>query len=724
VRQFVREALEYRPRIEELARVTKALDDARDAQDEARVRQLEADEAALKAEVGRWFNRSPAQVLIVIPTGYRARLADLNARLAERNPSASLPSGPDPVILENRAVDKSAIAFRRVREALRNWEDKLLELRLAQAQLPASLHTPFDATDVDLGEDEQIAASLWSKLFPTLLVVMAITGAFYPAIDVGAGEKERGTMETLLICPATRTEIVTGKFLTVMGFSLTTALLNLLSMGFTGKYMLEMAGTPRLSQLGNVSFPPATALVWLVLLAIPLAALFSALSLAFAMFARSSKEGQYYLTPLLMVTIGLTVLCLNPAVDITPYYSVLPVMGPALLLKALLLGATSPINLSGYFAPVLISSFGYSALALWWAIELFKRESILFREAERLDLRLWLRHVFRDKEPTPSFTEAGFCFVLILVLQFLSYSAIRNQYLQTAPANREVMLLKLQMVYLLATVATPALMMAAVLTTNFRRTLKLAWPSPSVLGVSVVLPLVLLPLSQELVRSLEGWFFPELPEGAAELFKTMSDPNMSLLLPLLAFAAAPAVCEELAFRGFILSGMQHSGRPWLPIVMSSVMFGVVHMISQQVFNAMLLGLVLGLLAVRSRSLLPGILFHFLFNGAQVLLARLDPKVFQAPAWEHFCTVEQTAGQAALRFHWPVLLVCGIVAAVLLRWLVQYGRRPETGDVVTSEPVLVDQTWYAREHTRGDSSALKATAVGGATVRDCFPTSTE
>jgi sodium transport system permease protein len=686
VGQFVREAVEYRPRIEELARVTRALRDARDAKDETRVAELGQKETALKAEIGDWFNRSPAQVLIVIPTGYRERLEELNARLAERNALDSLPSGPDPVILENRAVDKSAIALRRVREALRNWEDKLLELRLAQAQLPASLHTPFDATDVDLGQDDQIAASLWSKLFPTLLVVMAITGAFYPAIDVGAGEKERGTMETLLICPATRTEIVTGKFLTVMGFSLTTALLNLMSMGFTGKYMLEMAGTPRLSQLGNVSFPPVSALVWLVLLAVPLAALFSALSLAFAMFARSSKEGQYYLTPLLMVTIGLTVLCLNPAIDITPYYSVLPVMGPALLLKALLLGATSPINLSGYFAPVLLSSCAYSALALWWAIELFKRESILFREAERLDLRLWLRHVLRDKEPTPSFTEAGFCFVLILVLQFLSYSAIRNQYLQTSVADQPVMLLKLQMVYLLVTVATPALMMAAVLTTDFRKTLKLAWPSLSMLGVSLVLPVVLLPLSQELVRSLEGWFFPELPEGAAALFQTMSDPSMSLVLPLLAFAVAPAVCEELAFRGFILSGMQRSGRPWLPIVMSSVTFGVVHMISQQVFNAMLLGLVLGLLAVRSRSLLPCIVFHFLFNGSQVLLARVDPDVFADPVWEPYCRVERVGDQTALHFHWPVLLVCGIVACVLLRWLVRHGRRDAAGPLIP-RPVL-------------------------------------
>jgi len=68
----------------------------------------------------------------------------------------------------------------------------------------------------------QMSANVWSKLFPSLLVIMALTGAFYPAVDLGAGEKERERWRTLLICPATRTEIVLGKFLTVMLFSAST----------------------------------------------------------------------------------------------------------------------------------------------------------------------------------------------------------------------------------------------------------------------------------------------------------------------------------------------------------------------------------------------------------------------------------------------------------------------------------------------------------------------
>lgn len=697
VMEFLRAAQERRPQIEELAAVTERIEAVKQPGGEAlpadELAALEQRQAELRGVIGDWFNRSPVEVLIVIPSGYRERISELNAWLADRSrPLFDAPASPHPVLLENAAIDKSAIASSRVREALRNWEQQLLELRLEQAQLPQSLHTPFDATNVDLAEEDQFAASVWSKLFPTLLVIMAVTGAFYPAIDVGAGEKERGTMETLLICPATRTEIVTGKFLTVMLFSLATALLNLLSMGFTGKYMLELSGSSNMGTF-NVSAPPTSALIWLVVLAVPVSSLFSALSLAFAMFARSSKEGQYYLTPLLMVSIGLTLFCLNPGVEINGYYSLLPVVGPALLLKALLLGATAAGPLSVYFGNVLVSSLAYSALALWWGIDLFRREDILFREAERFDLRLWVRHVLRDKESTPGFTEAAFCFVLILVLQFASYGVMQRELSAVPPSEKVLKLLEVQTIYLLATVATPALIMAALLTTDFRKTLKLHWPRPSMLAAGFALPFLLLPLSQELMSALEG-FFPSLPDEVTQVFGAMSDRNLSWWRPLLAFAVAPAVCEELAFRGFILSGMQRSGRKWLPIIMSSVAFGIVHLISQQVFNAILLGLVLGLLAVRSRSLWPCIIFHFLFNGTQVLLARTDLSWFEQNIPEWLIAVERAGEQAQLRYEWPVLIVCAIAGAAIIRWLAG-GPAPESTRPLRDTP----PEWSAAEAGR-------------------------
>ena len=90
----------------------------------------------------------------------------------------------------------------------------------------------------------------WSKILPFLLLIWALTGAFYPAVDLCAGEKERGTLETLLSSPAERSEIVGGKLLTVMLFSMATAVLNCLSMGVTGSCM---------GQLPDLGSPPPVA---------------------------------------------------------------------------------------------------------------------------------------------------------------------------------------------------------------------------------------------------------------------------------------------------------------------------------------------------------------------------------------------------------------------------------------------------------------------------------
>jgi sodium transport system permease protein len=705
---FLAEAVEFRAIIEKLGQLTRKrerleqrlTDNGKTDELQPEIDKVFQDEQHLKDQVDAWFRTGPAQVLIVVPRGFRQHLDDISTKLAARESIDELiDATPRPVILQNSADEKSMIAARRVREAIRNWDQNVLGLRLQAANLPATLPQAVDSTGVDLAAEEELSATLWSKMFPVLLVMMAVTGAFYPAIDLGAGEKERGTMETLLISPAKRSEIVLGKFFTIMLFSLSTALLNLVSMGLTSKYLLTMAAAGQVSKYGSVAeFPPPVSLFWIVVLAIPLAALFSALSLALAMFARSSKEGQYYLTPLLMVTMGLAIFCVSPSVEINPFYSVYPVVGPGLLLKALLLNQPQPYLLA-YIVAVLISSGVYSAMALWWAIEQFKSEEVLFREAERFDLRAWFRHILRDREPTPSFTESGFCLVLILLLQFASFGVLSVAFEQSESAAEK---LRLQIMYLLVTVGTPPLIMAAMLTSSVRDTLKIRWPGWKSLGVAVALPITLLPLSMEILGRLD-WFFPEPPKGVQEMLASLGKPEAGWLLPLLAFAVAPAICEELAFRGFILSGLQRARNVWVPILLSSFAFGIIHMVPQQVFNASLLGIVIALLAITSRSLLPGVLFHFLFNGSYVLLERIGPDTVDDFASRAGPWIVQTTRNAdgqleSMTFGWPLLIVCAGVSACLIAGLVRQLRRRDAQIAESLPPPILLATASTNPHT--------------------------
>src|SRR5206468_6337155 len=135
------------------------------------------------------------------------------------------------------------------------------------------------------------------------------------------------------------------------------------------------------------------------------------------------------------------------------FYSMIPVTGVALLLQRLLLATTFDQVPWKYFVPVLGPTILYGWVALRWAVWQFQREEVLFREAERLDLGLWFRHLFRDKEPWPSAGQAFFCFGLILTLRWLSLGAGSRLPLLTRTAIGQV-----------AFVAAPPLLMAALLT--------------------------------------------------------------------------------------------------------------------------------------------------------------------------------------------------------------------------------------------------------------------
>jgi sodium transport system permease protein len=496
--------------------------------------------------------------------------------------------------------DRSRQAAARLAGLLEQWKRDLKNVRLARRGLPGSFDEVFEvqdpATAAAAAGGGKSFFEVILRVFPFLLVMWSLAGALYPAVDVCAGEKERGTMETLLISPAGREEIVLGKFLTIWVFSAGTSLLNLVSMGLSTWFMGP--------QIPQGAFSPA-ALLWCMLLVLPLSAFFSAISLAVGAYARSTKEGQYYLMPLFLVTMPLIFLTLAPGVELNPFYSMVPVTGVGLLMQRLMTAPGADRVPWLYFVPVLAPIVLYSWLALRWAIEQFQREEVLFREAERLDVRLWLRRLLRDKEPLPTAGQALFCFGLLLVLRWLSAGLGADSAL---PVRSSVIDL--------AFVAAPPLFMALLLTTRPRTSLNLARPRlPYLLAAGLLLPLAEL-VRQALTR-LPG-LLDLLQAHQAHVADSYGGPDRGLAWAgyLLALAVLPAVCEEVAFRGLILNGLRRRFRPWTAVLLSSFLFAAFH---TNVFAAaplFVLGVVLGLLALYSGSVWPGVLLH---AGCRLLL---------------------------------------------------------------------------------------------------------
>ncbi len=541
-----------------------------------------------------------ASAVLLIP-------ANLSEQL-EREGKISIP------IKYNSIDESSQITGLRLKEMLDRWRKSIVASRLKRDQKTQSYTEPITVKSEDVATASEVGGNVWSRLFPFLLVMMSLTGAFYPAVDLCAGEKERGTMETLLISPASRAEIVAGKFLTIMLASVITALLNLVSMGLTGIQLAYRFGGIALAPghrpaISALTPPTLQAAFWMIVLLIPLAAFFSAVCLALAILARSMKEGQYYMTPLYLVCIPLVFLTLAPEIELNLFISLLPITGVALLLKALILEKYDVA--ARFFLPVMIPTLVYAAVALRWAVDQFQREEVLFREAERFSVGSWLRHLIRDREPTPTGGQATLCFALML-----SATWFLLQYLPDLGENADL----LSVVAGQAVILIVPVVMAVLLTSSPRRTLRLEWPEARYLGLAVALVIALNPLTSEL-RPLVEWLFPISTVVKESLGKIMAQaPNA--VVAVLVFALIPAICEEVAFRGLILSALERQHRTRSAILLSALMFGFLHVLLslfQQLFNATLLGIVLGLLAVRSRSILPGIVFHFLNNAFAVLL---------------------------------------------------------------------------------------------------------
>jgi sodium transport system permease protein len=611
------------------------------------------------------------QVVLVFPEDFGERLAELRSQIKERASSATgkpvktaaAVEIPEPQLLHNSGKEKSRVAHMQVEHVVKSWIAQIQRENLAASRVPANVAKPFEIDSQDIAEAHQQQALLWSKILPFVLFIWALTGAFYPAVDLCAGEKERGTLETLLSSPALRTEIVWGKLLTVMTFSTATAVLNMTSLGFTARYVVTELSMLPASDLGNsLELPPLSSALWLIAALLPMSALFSALCLACAAFARSTKEGQYYLVPLFLVSMPLMMLPLTPGTELNLGNSLIPITGVVLLVMSLVQGDFA--DALRYVVPVCGITLMCCHLAIRWAVYQFNQESVLFRESERLDPRRWIMHLIRDRGDTPSLGEAFFCVALIFVIQFFMNIALAaNKPLQPSFSYWATTVFVSQVVC----IALPALLMALMLTGRPLKTLLLARsPGMAACGVAVLLAVLLHPFGLQLADWIRN-LYPVQDQVQHEIKEFGESLHLARYpwLPFVVMAVLPAFCEELAFRGFVLSGLRHLGSKWWAIGLTSVCFGMAHGLIQQSLGASILGVVIGYVAVQTGSLVPCMLFHATYNGLGFASAFLPSLTGTAPGWS---VLYHSNEPGQILYNWPVVAICMAGAAVLFVWL--------------------------------------------------------
>jgi sodium transport system permease protein len=237
---------------------------------------------------------------------------------------------------------------------------------------------PFEVKQENVAPPEKVSGAALGGIIGYMVILLCMTGAMYPAMDLTAGEKERGTMETILSSPISRTHLVLGKFFLILTAALGTAALSVTSMGISftvlGHYTQKSesgraAGAALLLHLG-----PKTVLS-VFLMALPIAVLFSAVLMTIALFAKTYKEAQSYLTPMTFIVIIPAIAAMLPGVELTSKLALVPILGTSLLCKELVAG-TYHWNL---IAQIFTFNCLYAAVALFIAVKMFQRESVLFR---------------------------------------------------------------------------------------------------------------------------------------------------------------------------------------------------------------------------------------------------------------------------------------------------------------------------------------------------------
>lgn len=520
--------------------------------------------------------------------------------------------------------------------------------------LRVPLPTEFELQPVS-GSGGAAAFSL-TTLVPLILILMTITGAVYPAIDLTAGERERGTLETLMAAPVPRLGLLIAKYVAVLTVALFTATANLVAMTTT----LVATG------LGETVFGTSGLTIDLVAqvfaLLILFAAFFSAILLAVTSFARSFKEAQAYLIPLMLLSLAPGMMSLMPELEFNGLLAVTPLVNIVLLARDVFEGTVQPTLATA----AVLSTALYAFAAIGLAARIFGTDAILYESQAT-----WLDLVRRPEEQREAATIPGAMFCLAAL--FPAYFLLGNLLHRLPGAGIGTRLAASAVVTALLFVGVP-LIAATIQRVRFASGFQLriagviAFLGAAVLGVSAW------PFAHELFLFNELIGLGGIDPAKLESVKAMLDAwrNLSPLVILVTLAITPAVCEEFYFRGYLMGALQKSTRPAAAIVISALLFGAFHVIATSALSterflpSTFMGLILGWLCYRTQSVLPGILLHATHNGLLLMVAYYQDEL-QSRGWG-------VAEQTHLPRGWLLCAAGGMCVGVSIVWLSSRARR--------------------------------------------------
>ena len=508
--------------------------------------------------------------------------------------------GKDTFIIYYMSADtNSSYAADIIIEVLQSYSISLTTNIIEEANMDAEyVLSPISIKTKDLSSNEESAGSLMGTLVPFMLVTSLLMGTMYPAIDTTAGERERGTLETVLTLPVTNQELFFSKFLTVATIGLVSALLNIISMGGIGIYMynsvLNVSGD---SGINMQQFIPAICICILCVLAF--AVFISAISMCVCVFAKSYKEANNYITPLTLVVMFASMVSLVPNAVLNSNMALIPVVNICLLIRDLLV---FKFDIS-IIMLVLVSNIIYGMLSVILLGKIYNSEAILFGDGST-SVQIFEKRSNLIKGGVPTLGDV--CLVLAVTVVAIIYigGSIQLEFGYYGVLGTQLIIL---LIPLLAAWYTKK---------SIKDTFRLKKCSVRYIfgGIIMMVGTILVGM---VITGITGIIFKNSATELTESMYYLLGDNF--FATLLVVAVAPAICEEMMFRGYVLTSLEAKINYKKAIIIAALLFGAYHMNMVQFFTTAFLGGIICYVAHKSKSLIPGMFMHFINNALSCVI---------------------------------------------------------------------------------------------------------
>lgn len=487
----------------------------------------------------------------------------------------------------------------------RLYKDKVLEEKLGDYGLTEEFLTPvtYEAKD-SVSESESIGMNLGGSI-GMMLIVTIMLGAFYPAMDVTTGEKERGTLETLLTLPVTNFQMIMSKYIAVALFACVTAVLSLASLGASVLFLVNSVTDEMSGEFAGITLSMMLGWMPVLLMAMIVTALFiTAFCMCFCVFAKSFKEANNYITPVMFFVMFASMVGMLPSAELDYTTSLIPIVNVSLLIKQVM---AQQMNLA--LAGITIgTNLCYSVLIVWILSKIYDSENVLFCDGFQ-SFKIFEKRSDIKPGTVPKTGDLILSIVVLLLLSIYLGLAVGAESVFGSTVVSQLLILAMPLLlvwYMKSDVKT-------LFSMNIPKVKDVAGGFILYIGVYALM----LVASFVLVS-----IFPQSAENTAMTFDALME--QSFLPVVLVMTVMPAIGEELYFRGLIFGSLRHRYSAVWAIVISSIIFGVFHLSLVKIIPTGMLGACFAYVAYTSGSIYIGMFIHF-FNNFMSMLSMKYPQ---------------------------------------------------------------------------------------------------